>query len=197
MSPIRSMGFGIWTYEGVARLRDKVTLADARTELNGLIREAPEAFPGDLFARANTGAIHSFSAARTLKERTVGSVGRALWIQFASVGLVLAIACANVANLFWSAPRRDSRNCRPPGARRGATRYRALLCERECAACGRGWHHRPHPRLGRRPSPRRVRAGQLAATRGNPSGRRVGGSVHWRRSGRSDRCSQETRIVSY
>jgi putative ABC transport system permease protein len=96
----RSTGFGIWTYEGVGRLRDHMTVANARTELNGLIREVPQAFPGDQFALGNAGAINLFSAARPLKERTVGSVGRALWILFASVGLVLAIACANVANLF-------------------------------------------------------------------------------------------------
>ena len=77
-----------------------MTLSTARTELNGLIREVPQAFLGDEFALGNAGAINLFSAARTLKERTVGSVGRALWILFASVGLVLAIACANVANLF-------------------------------------------------------------------------------------------------
>ena len=96
----RSMGFGIWLYNGVARLRDGVTVADARTELNGLIADVPRAFPGDPLALGNAESIKLFSNARALKEATVGSVAHALWILLASVGLVLLVACANVANLF-------------------------------------------------------------------------------------------------
>src|SRR5204862_7649673 len=85
---------------GVARLRDGVTLADARTELNTLIADVPRAFPGDPFVVGNSEEIKLFSNPRTLKDATVGSVARGLWILLASVGLVLLVACANVANLF-------------------------------------------------------------------------------------------------
>jgi predicted permease len=96
----RSMGFGIWTFKGVARLRDGVTVADTRAELNSLIGDLPRAFPGDVNASGNGEEIKLFSAARTLKEMTVGGVARGLWILLVSVGLVLLVACANVANLF-------------------------------------------------------------------------------------------------
>ncbi len=96
----RSMGFGIWLYGGVARLRDGVTVADARTEMNALIADITRAFPGDEFAEGNSARIALFSNVRTLKEATVGDVARALWILLVSVGLVLLVACANVANLF-------------------------------------------------------------------------------------------------
>ena len=96
----RSMGFGIWLYGAVARLRDGVTVADARTEMNTLIADITRAFPGDEFAAGNSAGIALFSNVRTLKESMVGAVARALWILLVSVGLVLLVACANVANLL-------------------------------------------------------------------------------------------------
>ncbi len=95
-----SMGFGLWTFNGVARLHHGVTVASARAELNSLIGDLSRAYPGDLNALGNGEQIKLFSAARTLKEMTVGDVARELWILLVSVGLVLLVACANVANLF-------------------------------------------------------------------------------------------------
>jgi putative ABC transport system permease protein len=96
----RAMGFGIWTYNAVGRLRDGATLSQARADLNGLIADVPHAFADDRFASANTSEIQLFATPRTLKEATIGNVARGLWILLASVGLVLLIACANVANLL-------------------------------------------------------------------------------------------------
>jgi len=96
----RAMGFGIWLYNGVARAREGVTIAEVRTELNTLIADVPRAFPGDPYALGNSADIKLFSNARTFKEATIGSVERGLWILMASVGLVLLVACGNVANLF-------------------------------------------------------------------------------------------------
>src|SRR5229473_3872822 len=79
----RSMGFGLWSYSGVARLRNGVTIAQARAELNALIPDLPQAFPGDILALGNSEQIKLISTARTLKEATVGSVARALWILLA------------------------------------------------------------------------------------------------------------------
>jgi predicted permease len=95
----RSMGFGLWSYSGVARLRDGATAEMARAELTGLIAGVPAAFPGDAGALGNVETRLMFTG-RTLKDATVGSVARALWILLAAVGIVLLVACANVANLF-------------------------------------------------------------------------------------------------
>ena len=95
----RSAGFGLWSYNGVARLRDGVSVEDARAELNGLIPDVVNTFPGDIFAIGNVETKLTFTG-KTLKEATVGGVARALWILLASVAVVMLVACANVANLF-------------------------------------------------------------------------------------------------
>ena len=97
----RAAGFGLpYSYVGLGRLRAGASVADARREIDSLIGDLRQAFPGDPGVVGNTGEGGLMSAARTLKELTVGGIERAAWILFAAVGLVLLVACANVANLF-------------------------------------------------------------------------------------------------
>src|SRR5439155_8141592 len=100
MQLARSQGFGFFGRMSVARLRPGAGVGDVQRELSGLIGDLPQAFPGDIQAAGNGRKINLFPIVKTLKEATVGGVARALWILLASVGLVLLIACANVANLF-------------------------------------------------------------------------------------------------
>jgi putative ABC transport system permease protein len=76
---------------GVARLNDGVTVAQARSEITALIQDLSKVSPNQ------TGIV---SAAVPLQNMIVGRVADALWMLLASVGLVLLVACANVANLF-------------------------------------------------------------------------------------------------
>src|SRR5262252_1677756 len=96
----RTMGFGIWLYNGVARLRDGVSVVDARNEMTRLIPDVTNAFPGDPFAIGNSTMLKAIAATRTLKDALIGDVATGLWIVLAAVSLVLLVACANVANLF-------------------------------------------------------------------------------------------------
>ncbi len=96
----REMVWDSFNYAGVARVRPGATVADARAELNGLIADLPRAYPTDPGVSGFMNTMKVRSAARTLQEATVARVERALWILLASVGLVLLVACANVANLF-------------------------------------------------------------------------------------------------
>ncbi|HYR85070.1 MAG TPA: ABC transporter permease [Terriglobia bacterium] len=97
----RATGFGLpFRFLGIARLRDGATVADARKELNSLIADLSQAYPGDPGVSGNIGNGKLTSSPMTLKEATVGDVERPLWILLASVVVVLLIACANVANLF-------------------------------------------------------------------------------------------------
>ena len=75
-------GFGLWDYDGIARLRDGVTPEEARAELMGLIPAVPSAYPHDPRAAGNVETRLIFTG-RSLKESIVGSVARALWILLA------------------------------------------------------------------------------------------------------------------
>ncbi len=118
----RAAGFGLWGYNGVARLRSGITVDDARAELSALIKDLPTAFPNDALAAGNVES-HLIFSGRTLKDATVGNVQRALWMLLAAVIVVLLVACANVANLFLvrsEVRQRDVTVRRALGAGRGA-----------------------------------------------------------------------------
>ena len=93
------MGFAVpFGYGGVARLKPGVSLDTARAELNILIADLPNAYPGDTAILAN---IRSgfFSTAVPLKDATIGSVAGGLWVLLTAMGLLLLVACANIGNL--------------------------------------------------------------------------------------------------
>ncbi|NIR46295.1 MAG: ABC transporter permease [Gemmatimonadetes bacterium] len=84
---------------GVGRLRDGVSLEEAQADLARLTGQFSEVFPGAYQESFMRGA--GFTTRVTpLRARVVGDIDRVLWILFASVGLVLLIAGANVTNLF-------------------------------------------------------------------------------------------------
>jgi putative ABC transport system permease protein len=85
---------------GIARLRTGPTIDDARRELSGLIADLPNVYPNDPVVRTFLHNLGLRSAARTLKDAMVGRIANALWMVLAAVGVVLLVACANVANLF-------------------------------------------------------------------------------------------------
>lgn len=91
--------FGNFMYQGVGRLADGVSPADARRELDGLMLEAAAAYPGGYTPEElEEAGLHPRVLA--FKDAIVGDLEGVLWILFGSVGFVLAIATANVANLF-------------------------------------------------------------------------------------------------
>jgi predicted permease len=88
-----------FTNPSIARLRDGVTIEEATADLSRLVPLAVEKFPGGLtleFLEEARGA----PLLRPLKEAVVGNVGDVLWVLLGTVGIILLIACANVANLF-------------------------------------------------------------------------------------------------
>jgi predicted permease len=90
-----------FNYQGVARLRPGVTIAQANADIARMIpiwmNSWPEA-PGTGARVYETWKIAP--ALRPLKEEVVGGVTDVLWVVMATIGLVMLIACANVANLL-------------------------------------------------------------------------------------------------
>lgn len=86
-------------YAMLGKLASDVQPAAAELELDRLERLLPERFPR-AYAQSFFEGTGFFTQVVPLKEAIVGEMARNLWILFGAVGLVLVIACANVANLF-------------------------------------------------------------------------------------------------
>jgi predicted permease len=94
-------GGGGFTYQGVARLRPGVTIAQANADIARMIpiwMNSWPAAPGTGSRVYETWKIAP--ALRPLKEEVVGGVTDVLWVVMATIGLVMLIACANIANLL-------------------------------------------------------------------------------------------------
>ncbi|MFY9751769.1 MAG: ABC transporter permease [Candidatus Acidiferrales bacterium] len=92
---------GRFSYEGIARLKPGVTIAQASVDVARMIPITERTFPSPpgfsvkLFEDA-----HIAPMLHPVKDDVIGDVGNALWLLMASIGMVLLIACANVANLL-------------------------------------------------------------------------------------------------
>lgn len=92
---------GNFSYRGIARLAPGVTIEQANADVARMIPLVMERFPmppgftKEMFKEVKLGPN-----VRPLAKDVIGDVGRVLWVLLGTVGIVLLIACANVANLF-------------------------------------------------------------------------------------------------
>ncbi len=90
---------GQFSYQMIGRMKPGVSIEQVTTETDRLARVAVDRYPGPvtqpMLDQAGFGTVN-----RPLKEDLVGNVRNVLWVLLGTVGMVLLIACANVANLF-------------------------------------------------------------------------------------------------
>ena len=92
---------GQFSFTGIARLKPGTTIAQASADVARMIPISLTRFPP--FPGGN---IKMFEEARltpsirSLKDDLVGDVQKVLWVLMGTIGMVLLIACANVANLL-------------------------------------------------------------------------------------------------
>jgi len=92
---------GQYSYDGIARLKPGVTLAQASADVTRMLPIVVRSFPPPQgFSLKMFEGIRIGPNLRTLKQHVVGDVGKVLWVLMGGLGLVLLIACANVANLL-------------------------------------------------------------------------------------------------
>lgn len=93
--------FGNFSYQGVARLKEGVTIEEANADVARMIPIAIDSFPlPPGFSREMVDDARLGPRVASLKEDVVGDVGKVLWVLLGTVGIVLLVACANVANLL-------------------------------------------------------------------------------------------------
>jgi predicted permease len=92
-------GFNYWS---LARLKPGTTVADANTDIARMLPIWLDAWPipRQVAGRQVFENWRIAPAVQPLKDEVVGGVGDMLWILMATIGMVLLIACANVANLM-------------------------------------------------------------------------------------------------
>jgi len=91
-------GFG---FQAVARLKPGITIAAANADIARLIPIWMDSWP--TLPGINPHVYDNWRispAIRPLKQDVVGSIGNILWVVMGTIGIVMLIACVNVANLL-------------------------------------------------------------------------------------------------
>jgi predicted permease len=95
-----SLVLGIMNYGGLARLKKGVTVEEANADVARMLSIWLETWPAGGRSRDAVAEWQVAPALSPLKDDVVGTVAGILWLLMGTVGAVLLIACANIANLL-------------------------------------------------------------------------------------------------
>jgi len=92
---------GEFDYPGIARLKPGVSIDQASADVARMIPIALHSFPPSPgFTIKEFEEVRLAPKLQFLKHKLTGDVGKTLWVLMGTLGIVLLIACANVANLL-------------------------------------------------------------------------------------------------
>src|SRR5580658_2743511 len=91
-------GFGL---QGIARLKPGIPIAQANEDVKRMLPMWESSWPSQgVPSHFYEKTWRITSAIRPLKQEVIGNVGNVLWVIMATIGVVMLIACTNVANLL-------------------------------------------------------------------------------------------------
>jgi putative ABC transport system permease protein len=92
---------GGFDYPGIARLKPGVTIQQASADIARMIPIALHSFPPQPGLTVKEFEdVRLAPKMRYLSQTLIGDIGKTLWVVTGTIGIVLLIACANVANLL-------------------------------------------------------------------------------------------------
>jgi predicted permease len=92
---------GQFSYLGIGRIKPGVTIQQASADIARMIPIALHSFPPQPGLTVKIFEdVRLAPKLRYLKQALVGDIGKTLWVLMGTLGVVLLIACANVANLL-------------------------------------------------------------------------------------------------
>ncbi|HTM33108.1 MAG TPA: ABC transporter permease, partial [Vicinamibacterales bacterium] len=92
---------GNFSYYALARLKPGGSIEQASADIARLIPGIPDHFPMPPgFSREMYNEVKLAPNVKPLLREVVGDIGNILWVLLGAVGIVLLVACANIANLF-------------------------------------------------------------------------------------------------
>jgi putative ABC transport system permease protein len=95
---LRLAGF---EYHGIARLKPGATIAEANADITRMLQVWMDSWSNGPGINSHFYDVWRITPAlRPLKQQVVGEVGNVLWVVMATLGIVMLITCANVANLL-------------------------------------------------------------------------------------------------